>query len=127
MLPTMSSSLNERINFVTPRISDMLQNSRHVLYWSHSCFNQVPKLILDVYTSLVGEALITFRFRYSSNNSEASWAIHLHKTEVLRSLAHIMLFTVWSVKSASNESDDLFCSAPHAINGNERVFSFKGH
>jgi len=71
MLPKMSSSLNERMNFVTPRISDMLQNSRHVLYWSHSCFNQVPKPILEVYTSLGGEALITFRFRHSSNNNEA--------------------------------------------------------
>jgi len=77
MLPKMSSSLNERMNFVTPRISDMLQNSMHVLYWSHSCFNRVPKLILDIYNSLGGETLITFRFRHSSNNNEASWAIHL--------------------------------------------------
>jgi len=113
------------MNFVTPRISDMLQNSRHVLYWSH-CFNLVPKLILDVYTSLSGEALITFRFRHSSNN-EASWAIYLLKTEVLHSLAHIMLIRVWLVKSASNKSDDLFCSAPHAINGTERGFSFEVH
>jgi len=94
-------------------------------YTGHSHFNQVPKLILDVYTSLGGEALITFRFRHSSNNNEASWATHLLKTEVLHSLAHIMFITVWLVKSASNKSDDLFCSAPHAINGTERGFSFE--
>jgi hypothetical protein len=94
MLPKMSSSLNLRMNFVTPRISDMLQNSRHVLYWSHSCFNQVPKPILDVYNSLGGETLITFRFRHSSHHNEASWAIHLLMTEVHHSLARIMLISV---------------------------------
>lgn len=96
-----------------------------MLYWSHSCFNQVSKLILDVYPSLGREALITFWFRHSSNNNEASWAIHLLKTEVLHSIAHIMLITVWSVKSASNKSDDLFCAAPLAIKGTERGFSFE--
>jgi len=105
MLPKMSSSLNERMNFVTPRISDMLQNSRHVLYWSHSCFNRVPKLILDVYNSLGGETLITFRFRHSSQQ----WGFLGHP------FAHITLITVWSVKNASNKSDDLFCFASHAI------------
>jgi len=39
--------------------------------------------------------------------------------------AHIMLITVWLVKSASNKSDYLFCSAPHAINGTERGLSFE--
>jgi hypothetical protein len=125
MLLKMSRSLNERMNFVTPRISDMLQNSRHVLYWSHSCFSQVPKLILDVYTSLGGEIVIIFRFRHSSNNNEASWAMHLLKTEVLHTLAHIMLITVWSVKSASNKSDDLFCSAPHAMKGDSALKCIK--
>jgi hypothetical protein len=49
----------------------------------------------------------------------------LLKTEVLHSIAHIMLITVWSVKSASNKSDDLFCAAPLAIKGTERGFSFE--
>jgi hypothetical protein len=125
MLPKMSRSLNERMNFVTPRISDMLENSRHVLHQSHSCFNQVPKLILDVYNSLGGETLITFRFRHSSHNNEASWAIHLLMTLVLHSLAHIMLITVWSVKNASNKNDDLFCITCNKCI--KRGFSFEVH
>lgn len=85
---------------------------RHVLYWSHSCFNEVPKLILDVCTSLGGEAHIIIRFGHGSHNTELSWAIHFFKKEVICSCAPLMLITVWPVKSASNKSGDfvLFCT-----------------
>jgi hypothetical protein len=126
-LPKMiSSSLNEWFNFVTPRISDMLQNSRHVLYWSHSCFNQVPNLILDVCSSLGGEAQIIFMFGHGSHNTWLPWAIHFFKKEVICSCAQHML-TVWPVKTANSKVMTLFCSAQHAINGTERRLSFEVH